>query len=190
MDEIVRQREIILKEEIRQSNLKVFVEHVDESEVEFKTKFKWKSEFLIELGMKEKLLLLLSNKAFMYLLAAAFFRFMGGYSLGYWAKNYFSGVYPENENEFATVYFFILVLGGIPSELIGGYIGDKYEPSIPGIKGYLSAAGAFLGSIFIVFTFILETSFWWKMVFYYLEYLFAEVFFGPSYAQINKLISS
>ena len=54
IDEIIRKREIIEKEEIRQSNLKVYVEHVDESEIEFKTKFKWKSEFLIELGIKEK----------------------------------------------------------------------------------------------------------------------------------------
>lgn len=160
----------------------MLVERVDASEVEFKSKFKWRSEFHVELGIKEKFWLLVSNKAYMYLLAAAFFRFMGGYSLGYWAKNYFSGVYPDYENEFATAYFFILVLGGIPSELIGGYIGDKYEPTIPGIKGYLSAAGAFFASFFIVFTFILQTSFWWKMAFYYLEYLFAEVFFGPSYA--------
>lgn len=74
------------------------------------------------------------------------------------------------------------MFGGIPSEMIGGYIADKYEPKIPGIKGYLSAAGAFLGAICIVFTFMIKLGFWWQMFFYYFEYLFAEVFFGPSYA--------
>jgi MFS family permease len=74
--------------------------------------------------------------------------------------------------------------------MIGGWICDKYEPKYPGIKGYVSAGGAFMGAIFIILTFYIKTSFALSMVFYYFEYLFAEVFFGPSYAQINKLISS
>jgi hypothetical protein len=85
---------------------------------------------------------------------------MGGYTIGVWGKNYFSNAYPDYENEFAITYFLILIFGSVPSELIGGYIGDKYEPKIPGIKGYLSAGGAAIGSIFIVFTFLIETGFW------------------------------
>lgn len=74
------------------------------------------------------------------------------------------------------------MFGGIPSELIGGIIADRMEPQIPGIKGYLSAAGAALGAVCIVLTFLVKTGFWWQMLAYYFEYLFAEVFFGPSYA--------
>ena len=70
----------------------------------------------------------------------------------------------------------------MPSELLGGYICDKYEADIPQIKGWLSALGAFLAAICIVFTFFIKTGFWWQMLAYYFEYLFAEVFFGPSYA--------
>ena len=83
-----------------------------------------------------------------------------------------------------------MIFGGIPSELLGGYVCDKYEARIPQIKGYVSATGAGIGAIFIVLTFYLKTNFYLQMVFYYFEYLFAECFFGPSYAQINKLISS
>ena len=72
--------------------------------------------------------------------------------------------------------------------MIGGYIGDKYEPRFPKVKGYISAGGAAIGSIFIVLTFLVESSFWVQIVTYYFEYLFAEVFFGPSYAQINKVV--
>lgn len=107
---------------------------------------------------------------------------MGGYALGYWAKSFFSGVYPEYNDTFAVAYFMILLFGSVPSELIGGYIGDKYENDYPYIKGYLSAVGAFFASIFIITTFIIESSFWLSIVSYYFEYLFAEVFFGPSYA--------
>lgn len=66
--------------------------------------------------------------------------------------------------------------------MIGGWICDKYEPKYPRIKGIVSALGAFIASFFVVLTFSLQISFAWAMVFYYFEYLFAEVFFGPSYA--------
>ena len=128
------------------------------------------------------------NKTYIFLLLASFFRFMGGYTLGFWAKDYFSKTYPENNNEFAIAYFLILIFGSVPSELIGGYICDKYEPAYPKIKGYISAGGAALGSIFIVFTFLIESTFWLQITTYYFEYLTAEVFFGPSYAQINKVV--
>jgi len=59
---------------------------------------------------------------------AAFFRFAGGYSLGFWGNAYFNGVYPEYTSTFTVVYFLILMFGSVPSELIGGYICDKYEP--------------------------------------------------------------
>jgi sugar phosphate permease len=103
---------------------------------------------------------MLQNKAFVYLLIAAFFRFAGGYCLGYWSKSYFSGVYPEYQVEYATLYFLILLFGGIPSELLGGYICDKYERDIPGIKGIVSAAGAFIGAFFVIFTFGFKTNFY------------------------------
>ena len=83
-----------------------------------------------------------------------------------------------------------MLFGAVPSELIGGYIGDNFEEDFPRIKGYLSAAGAFMGSIFIVLTFIIKSSFWMQLIAYYFEYLFAEVFFGPTYAQMNKIVQS
>jgi len=50
---------------------------------------KWKSKFFIKLTPWQKFYILMSNKAYVYLLIAAFFRFAGGYSLGYWSKDYF-----------------------------------------------------------------------------------------------------
>ena len=37
---------------------------------------------------------------------------------------------------------------------------------------------------------MLKTSFWVQIVCYYFEYLTAEVFFGPTYSQINQMIPS
>jgi sugar phosphate permease len=42
--------------------------------------------------------MLFTNKAYMLLLCAALFRFAGGYSLGFWAKQYFSGVYGDYDD--------------------------------------------------------------------------------------------
>ena len=88
---------------------------------------KWKSTFKIKLTLCQKIQILIQNKTYFYLLMASFFRFMGGYTIGVWGKNYFSNAYPDRENEFAITYFLILIFGSVPSELIGGYIGDKYE---------------------------------------------------------------
>jgi hypothetical protein len=63
----------------------------------------------------------------MFLLAATFFRFAGGYMLGFWARKYFSETYPDNVTQFAYSYFLILAFGSVPSELIGGFLTDKYE---------------------------------------------------------------
>jgi sugar phosphate permease len=108
----------------------------------------------------QKVNMLVTNRAYMLLLCAALFRFAGGYSLGFWAKQYFSGVYPDYNDEYTTLYFLILIFGGIPSELLGGYICDKYEPKYPSIKGFISAAGAFLGSICIIFCFLIPSNFY------------------------------
>ena len=95
----------------------------------------WKSKYTVELSLPHKLKMVMNNKAYRYLVIAAFFRFSGGYSLGYWAKSYFSGVYPEYQDQYAFFYFFILLAGGTVSELVGGFICDKYEPKHPAIKG-------------------------------------------------------
>ena len=37
----------------------------------------------------------LKNKCFIYLLIASAFRFMGGYSIGFWDETFFKNVYPK-----------------------------------------------------------------------------------------------
>lgn len=171
---------------MRLSNRKIIIEDINAKS----TNSQWRKNLTIELKFSEKLKLLFTNKAYVYLLIAAFFRFAGGYSLGYWATSFFQAAYPDKQSLYSEVYFIILLTGGIPSEMIGGWICDKFEPRVNGIKGIVSASGAALGSIFIILTFYIKTTFAWAMVFYYFEYLTAEVFFGPAYAQINKLVAS
>ena len=148
----------------------------------------WRANFILKLTLSMKLKLLATNSAYRYLLLAAFFRMAGGYSIAFWSKKYFTLVFPDYQNEFAIAYFLILIFGSIPSELMGGYITDKYEIKYPWIKGVLSATGAGIGMIFIVFSILIVTNFWIQIVCFYFEFLFAEVFFGPTLAQINMIV--
>ena len=88
---------------------------------------RWKSSFKIDLKFHHKVEILFGNRAYVFLLIASFFIFSGGYALGIWSKSYFSKVYPEYSEQFSISYFLILLFGAVPSELIGGYIGDNFE---------------------------------------------------------------
>lgn len=48
-----------------------------------------------------KMKMLFTNKCYVYLLCASFFRFWGGYSLGFLGANYFENVYPDYKTEYA-----------------------------------------------------------------------------------------
>jgi len=48
-----------------------------------------------------KLKFLFTNKCYVYLLCASFFRFWGGYSLGFLGSKYFNNVYPDYTTQYA-----------------------------------------------------------------------------------------
>ena len=134
--------------------------------------------------------MLFSNKCFVFMMIGTFFRFMGGYCLGFWGANFYNGNFPEYQTHYSIGNFIVTCFGGMPSSFIGGYIGDKYEKRFPYIKGYVAAFGALFSCVFIVICFILQINFWVSIVSYYFAYLTAEVWFGPFYAMINKIFPS
>lgn len=58
------------------------------------------SLFLSEEGvpLTKKLKILFSNKCYVYLVIASFFRFFGGYALGFLGSTFFDFRYPDNIN--------------------------------------------------------------------------------------------
>lgn len=77
--------------------------------------------------MKDKLKKILGNRAFLYLLVAEYFRFIAGYSLAFSASSYFDNQFPDYVNQFSVIYASIIIFGGLPASLYGGYLSDKYE---------------------------------------------------------------
>jgi hypothetical protein len=49
----------------------------------------------------------------------------------------------------------IVIGGGLPASMLGGYIADKFEGRYPQIKGLISGLGALAATPFIVFTYII-----------------------------------
>lgn len=86
----------------------------------------------------------------MYLLVASFFRFWGGYSLGFLWGPFFENRYPDYTTQYGYMGFIIPICAGLPASIIGGYISDKYEKRYTNIKGIIAGGGALAATPFIV----------------------------------------
>jgi nitrate/nitrite transporter NarK len=142
------------------------------------------------LSFVEKLKTIFSDKGFNYLCAAGAFRFMGGYSIGFLSASFFVNRYPDHVSEFSLMGAFVVIGGGLPASMVGGYIGDKYESTVGGIKSYLSGIGALSAMPFILITFALQPPFWVAILSFYVAFFIAEMWYGPAHAQINNMFPS
>lgn len=83
-----------------------------------------------------------------------------------------------------------LILGALPGSLIGGFLGDRLEVRIIGIKAYISAFGALISIPFILITFIWQPPFWYAISANYFFAFFSSTWYGPAHAQINNMFPS
>ena len=137
-----------------------------------------------------KIKTIFSNKCFCYLCAAGAFRFMGGYTLGFLSATFFENRYPDYVNQYAFMGAFVVIGGGLPASIIGGWLGDKYEAKIGGIKSFISGIGALCALPFILVTYLIQPPFWIAIFSYYIAYFIGEMWYGPAHAQINNMFPS
>lgn len=123
-----------------------------------------------------------SNKCFVYLIIAGGFRFMGGYSLGFLSASFFENRYPDNVTQYAWAASVVVIGGGLPASLAGGYLGDRLESKIGGIKSYISGVGALTALPFILISYWLQPGFWLAIGSYYIAYFIGEMWYGPAHA--------
>lgn len=142
------------------------------------------------ISLKAKVLILYRNPCFFYLTIASFFRFFGGYTLGFLSATFFIHRYPENTIQYAYMSSVIVIGGGLPASFLGGYLSDTLEHRIPNIKGEIAGYGALLACPFIIITFIVQPPFWYSVGSYYIAFFLAEMWYGPAHAQINNLFPS
>mmetsp|Transcript_513 Transcript_513/g.302 ORF Transcript_513/g.302 Transcript_513/m.302 type:complete len:205 (-) Transcript_513:134-748(-) len=136
------------------------------------------------------MIILFSNRCYVYLVIASFFRFFGGYTLGFLGSKYFIGNYPNNTSEYAWQNAFVIIGGGVPASMIAGELADRFEGRRPHFKSYISGVGALLATPFIMITFFWQPSYYGCITSYYFAYLIAEMWYGPAHALINNLFPS
>ena len=94
------------------------------------------------------------NKCFVYLVIASFFRFFGGYTLGFLSATFFIHRYPQNTLDYAYMSSVVVIGGGLPASFVGGYLSDTFEHKYPQIKGVIAGVGALAACPLIFITFI------------------------------------
>ena len=134
--------------------------------------------------------ILFSNSCFLYLVAAGFCRFFGGYSLGFLSGPFFEKRYPDYTTQFAYMNAVVVVGGGLPAVMLGGWLSDKFEDRFGSIKGLIAGVGALVSAPFIVIAYGFQPGFWYSILSYYVAYFTAEMWYGPSHAQINNMFPS
>ncbi len=128
----------------------------------------------------------------MILLASAF-KSVGSPTIVYFGSTFFNLVYTGyNKTKYSLIYALIPIFSGIPSILIGGFLGDYFE-SVKGgkrlyMKGYISGIGALLASFFVVTCFLIQINYWISISSFFFITLFAEVWHGNTIAMINKIV--
>jgi sugar phosphate permease len=137
-----------------------------------------------------KMKTIFSNKCFCYLCAAGAFRFAGGYSLGFLSAVFFENRYPSDLTAYSFMGAFVVIGGGLPASMIGGFLGDKLEKKIGGIKSYISGVGALCALPFILITYAVQPPFWYAISSYYIAYFIGEMWYGPAHAMINNMFPS
>ena len=84
---------------------------------------------------------------------AGFFRFFGGYSLGFLTAEFFENRFPEYTNQFAVMNSVIVIGGGLPASMLGGYLSDRLESKYGSIKGLIAGVGALTAVPFILISY-------------------------------------
>lgn len=120
------------------------------------------------------------NPTSRYILAAASFRFFGGYAIGFFKPQYFQAVYPEFTSQFSVTNAALASVLGFTSALTGGILADKFRKDDPMTKSYICIASSLLASPAIAAAFLLQDDFWVSISLLGVNYLFAEATGSPS----------
>ena len=137
-----------------------------------------------------RICILANNTCFLYLLAAGFCRFFGGYSLGFLSGPFFEKRFPDYKDQFAYMNTFVVIGGGLPASMLGGWMSDRFENKFGSIKGLIAGVGALVSAPFIFISYTIQPGFWGSIFSYYVAYFTAEMWYGPSHAQINNMFPS
>ncbi|CDW91861.1 UNKNOWN [Stylonychia lemnae] len=95
-----------------------------------------------------------------------------------------------NANDFSYLNALALLLGGIISNLITGYLSDKYDDKNSMAKTYLCIFGTLMAIPTTLGVFLITSNFYVAMSFLFLKYSLSEGWISPSISMIQTVIDS
>lgn len=107
-----------------------------------------------QVTLGEKFKMLFRNKAYVFLIVAAFFRFSAGYSLGFSGATFFLHRYPDYTREYSIVNALTIIVAGLSAAITGGFLSDKLQSQLPTIYGLIAGVGALLAIPLVAVTFL------------------------------------
>ena len=138
------------------------------------------------LPAQEAVALLLGDASVRWLLLASAFRFMAGYTIGVWVVPFYRGAFPGSiGDEFALLKAGVNGIAGAASATLGGAVVDRLSTSQPKYAQLVPAAGSLLAIPFWAAT-LTAPSLELSLAFLFGEYLFAECWFGPTIAALQR----
>ena len=126
------------------------------------------------------------NKTCLFAVLGGMFRFWQGQTVSYYTLQYF-GLF-GNKNLFSILYALSVLIGGFSSQLIAGYISDKYEKANFRTKAHVCTVMSLCSAICGALTFLLDFSFAFCMCFLFLMFLLGEGWMPPALAMIQTTI--
>mmetsp|Transcript_31040 Transcript_31040/g.41014 ORF Transcript_31040/g.41014 Transcript_31040/m.41014 type:complete len:473 (+) Transcript_31040:121-1539(+) len=100
------------------------------------------------------------------------------YALTVWGPPYWRQNFPEHENDYGVANAFVVCVGGVVASIGGGIISDSLVARYPQVRAWIPAIGCFLAIPFWTAS-VCVSSFYLSIGILFIEYLFAESWFGP-----------
>lgn len=137
--------------------------------------------FVAEESLVTSISSIMSSATVRFLFLAAAFRMCAGFSIGVWAAPFFREQFPTHQATYAMLNAGVVVAGGFLSSFAGGKISDslKAKSGDPGARTWLLATSCAL-AVPAWLSVVWAGSFSMAMGCLFVEYLVAEMWYGPS----------
>jgi len=106
-------------------------------------------------------------------------RFLGEYTISFWAVRYFTLTYPTYQSQYVLFTIIIFPLYCIIASFTGGLLTDKLLTSHPNIKGLICFLSPLIAYPFILTSFQFTHTFYSTYFLYACSFLFSEAWMGP-----------
>jgi len=132
------------------------------------------------------LLALIQNPCTRWLLVGGFFRFWQTTIISFYCIKYFD--FYGKSALFGVLNAVVILVGGLTSSIVAGYISDKYEVENFKTKSYVCTALSALGFPMFCVIFLTHGNFYFSMSMLFLENLLCEGWMAPCIAMIQTVI--